>query len=321
MVEKKGIKSYTRFLLMAIVLTLVVYTFIQYPNIVNTITGKATTSETNVSVTFVGLSRAIVRVWNETLTGSLVDPSENGVATIVFNVTVSDADGASDINDSSVIALFNQSGTIRINNTACPANGESNTTSKNYTCVVSLYYFDNSSAWSINVTANDLGNKTYYNDSPKTFSYGTLKSFAIAPTFITFPSVAPGNTNVTSRQNTTLNNTGNVVINDLGVQINAIDLQGGTTTNKYLNASNFTASWNPILSMCVNTTAVVGGNGTLLINNTDVGVVGANLTIGNRSEVAGSGQEIVYYCIPKVPMIPSQSYITNTSGSWTVKIV
>jgi hypothetical protein len=167
-----------------------------------------------------------------------------------------------------------------------------------------------------------LGNRTFISNASKTFTYGFLKAIIINPNLTTWPALTPGDTKKTSKQNTTINNTGNVLINPDWIKINAIDLEGMTTPDKYLNVSNFTVSWNANsdMGMCTNITAA--GNGTLLVNATDVGIVGANLSRGNVSAANATslGQETLYFCMPQVPMISSQTYATNTSGAWTIKV-
>ncbi|MCX6747088.1 MAG: hypothetical protein NTU63_03060 [Candidatus Pacearchaeota archaeon] len=287
------------------------------------ITGWASTRPANFSVTITGTNPVKFIIWNNTLIGATVDPTEGLPTDVPFIVTVIDIDGASDLNDSSVIALFNQTGVERTNLSACSTMGQSNATSKNYTCTVRMWYWDDNSTWTINVSASDLGNRTVISNTSKAFVYGFLKGIIINPNLTTWPALTPGDTNETSKQNTTLNNTGNVLINPNWIKINAIDLQGMVTTTKYLNVSNFTTSWdaNSDVGMCANNT--VGTNtGTLLVNATDVGIVGANLSRGNVSAANATslGQETLYFCIPNVPMITSQTYATNNSGAWTIKV-
>jgi len=295
------------------------------------VTGKATSIPYNVSVPLVGANSVKIMVWNQTLTGGAVDPIENSTRTIQFNVTVVDQDGNADINDTSVVATLYASGTagevVRTNLTAYPGDrcvsiGVNNATSENYTCGINMWYYDLNVSWTINVTANDMGNKTYINDSTKNLTYGYLGSFILDPILITWPSIAPGDVNKTSAQNSTLNNSGNQYIIPGNIKVTAIDLRGITTTTQFLNASNFTASWNGTgganSGVCNNAT---GGAGTKLVNVTAVGIGGANLTKGNQSIVgADLAHETIYYCIPQVPMLVSQTYASNTTGAWLMGI-
>lgn len=311
------------FVSILVVVAVILYVGISKPGLISKITGWASTQPANFTVTITGTNAVKVIIWNNTLKSTVVDPTEGLPTDVPFIVTVIDIDGASDLNDSSVLAFFNQTGVVRSNSTACSTMGQSNATSRNYTCTVRMWYWDDNSSWSINVSASDLGNRTVISDYTNSFIYGFLKAIIINPNLTTWPSLTPGDTNKTSKQNTTINNTGNVLVNPNWIKINAIDLQGMTTTNKYLNVSNFTVSWeaNSDVGMCANNT--VGTNtGTLLVNATDVGIVGANLSRGNLSaaNTTSLGQETLYFCIPQVPAITSQTYATNNSGTWTIKI-
>ena len=308
------------FVSILIVVTIILYVGISKPG---WITGWPASNPANFTVTITGTNPVKLIIWNNTLIGATVDPTEGLPTDVPFIVTVIDIDGTSDLNDSSVKALFNQTGVERTNLSACSTMGQSNATSKNYTCTVRMWYWDDNSTWTINVSASDLGNRTVISNTSKAFVYGFLKAIIINPNLTTWPALTPGDINETSKQNTTINNTGNVLINLNWIKINAIDLQGMVTTTKYLNVSNFTTSWdsNSDVGMCANNT--VGTNtGTLLVNATDVGIVGANLSRGNVSaaNTTSLGQETLYFCIPQVPMITSQTYATNNSGAWTIKV-
>jgi len=289
-------------------------------------TGKATSIPFNVSVSLAGMNSVKLIVFNQTLTGAAMDPIENLSKNILFNVTIIDADGVNDINTSSIVAMIyttNVTGeAVRQNTTACKDIGNNNATSENFTCGVDMFYYDANVSWTINMTANDYGNKTYINDNTKNITYNSLGSFILYPSLIAFPSVAPGDVNKTSLQNSTLNNSGNDYIIPGNIKINAIDLQGMLYNTVFLNASNFTASWNGTgganSGVCNNLT---GGVAPRLVNVTDIGISGANLTKGNQS-IPGEGvaHETIYYCIPMIPALISQTYATNNTGAWTMKI-
>src|SRR3989344_4487652 len=74
------------------------------------ITGKATSQDTNVTITLQGTNPVTVEVFNDTLTGTTVDPSENSVKNIALKIRVTDSDGVADINVSSVSANFTRTG-------------------------------------------------------------------------------------------------------------------------------------------------------------------------------------------------------------------
>jgi len=280
------------------------------------ITGQAT-KYTNFSITVVGINPVKIYVNNSTLTS--VTPTADGMTLLQFNVTVTDPDGASDINSSSVNASINYTTTFRINttaagtNTACKQLGTDGDTTRNFTCGVELWYFDPNGTWTINVTANDVGNTTYINQTNCTFDYGVVTGFEISPDWVFWPSLTPGDTNKTSLQNTTINNTGNAPIYPTNISINSTNLRGATDNTKFFDVANFTISWNNTASK-VPPGACQPGNVT--VNATDTNLTIANLTIGNHSLGTGVGQEILYYCILRVPQVPSQIYASNETGKY-----
>ena len=283
-----------------------------FTDFIKSITGKAITGDTNASITITGTAAVTINIDNSTLTGAAVDPTEAGTQQIVVVVTVSDADGVDDINDSSVlISLIKAGQTTRVNLTACATNaGESTTTSQNYTCAVDLNYYDSPGGWTINVNATDLGNKTVITNNSMSFSYDTLTSMVIYPDHIYWPASAQGATNVEASNTTTINNTGNYNVSAGNVEVEGIHLYGAT--GDFIDVGNFTSD---ILSPAC--------SGQALSNGSSVGITEANLTRGDLLLGGGSGQEVLYYCLNLVPTLPSQSYSTSQSPgeSWTVKIV
>ncbi|VVB82200.1 beta-1,4-mannooligosaccharide phosphorylase [uncultured archaeon] len=243
------------------------------------------------------------------------DPTENATTPVIFNVTVYDADGAGDINITGVSANFTRSEeAVRLNSTCSKLTGQDLSNSYNFSCSISMWYWDENGTWNISVGASDNESNSASNLST-TFTYNPLKAFVLSPLLVTWTSLTPAGINITSNQNTTLNNTGNVVINSGHVQVLGVDMQGIRDNTQYLLVNNITASWDNTLGMCRNDT-----HGRWLINATYISVPTANLTRGNVSALNGTGQEMIYYCIPSVPKISSQTYATNNSGAWTIRI-
>jgi len=288
------------------------------------ITGKAATSgQTNVSISVAGMTAVTILVFNSTLTGANMNPTEYGSNFIFFNVTVTDADGASDINVSSVRASFNKTGeTTRSNSTCSYKSGEDTTNSKNFTCSIEMWYWDAPGSWTINVTANDLGNMTYINNVTTVLAYGQLQSIVMAPNSLSWESVSIGATNQTSNNDpTTINNTGNYDVTSGNVQVQGINLYGAT--GDFINVGNFSSDIATGGAACSGA-ACTECLGSVLANGTYQGITGSILSAGNLSEGGGVAQEQLYYCLRLAPLgIPSQAYSTNnTNGAaWTVKIV
>lgn len=272
-----------------------------------TITGRASFQETNVTITLVGVNMVSIIVQNATMVDTDVDPTEEGTVNITFNVTVIDADGAGDINASSVIAEFLRAdeGT-RQNNTGCTENtGQSTSTSKNFTCTVTLWYFDAPGAWGVNVTANDLGNTTYNSTNYLyNFSYDQLQAIKINPDGVYWTSISIGAENQTANNNTVINNTGNY--NATGnVELNATNLYSGAN---FLDVGN--------ISIGIDTGSEC--NGTTMVNAENTGISGVILERGNLT--LGVSNETIYYCLQQVPSIPTGTYDTTTEGAWTIRL-
>ena len=91
------------------VLVLLVGSFVSagfFSDLFGKITGYAPSKDTNVTITVSGDNAVVIVVHNETITGTVNDPTESGSILIEFFVNVSDPDGVADINDSSVNATF-----------------------------------------------------------------------------------------------------------------------------------------------------------------------------------------------------------------------
>jgi len=290
-----------------------------------TITGKVTSQPTNVSISVVGINSVYFTIWNNTINGTDIVPTEEGTTTISFNVTVYDDDGLNDINDSSVMAEFINDSTTRANATCAP-NGDTTPTSKNYTCSIDMWYFDVNDVWMINVTANDLGNTSYMSNYTQFFTYEQLQAIKIAPETLSWPAVSPGDTNKTSNNDpSTINNTGNY--NATGyLQLEAINLYG--TNGEFIASNNFTvgidtggdACTGDLCIECNSTTNFANGTSTTITVPIEFG----NLTLEAGNLTAGYGNVSIYYCALEISSIlSSQTYSTDNTGSspWTIRIV
>ncbi len=260
----------------------------------------------NVSVSIVGVQPVTIIIHNQTLIGII--PNQNTFLNINFPVTMIDPNGANDLNDSSVQANFSRSGEITRKNDSCSLiSGQNTALSKNYSCSISMWYFDGAGDWSIEVVGRDIGNGTIISNT-SSFSYGSLKSIEVSSEEITFPALIPGATNVNANNDPTfINNTGNWggALNVRGVDLYAPP--GQPVPSAFFGVGNFSISH-------------ISGNeciGTALQNATDKS--STNINRGNVS--AGFGQTNVSYCITGVPSsLPAQQYSTASGGSWLINI-
>ena len=273
------------------------------------ITGMASSSQpTNLSISISGANPSQITYVS---TIPATNPLELNPETLYINLTMYDADGVNDLNDTSISVNFTKSGAItRFNSTCAWVADNAAAKSANYTCSVVMWYWDANGQWIINVSGTDLGNKTQiYNDSTN-FTYNLLKGMVISPQDLTWTGVTAGAKNQTSNNDPiTINNTGNY---NGAINVTAINLLGETINTEMITASNFTVSNN-----------TDGNNieclGTALVNATAITIINSisnpnNLSLGN-----GAGQEELYFCIPFVhPTLSSQTYSTLNVGSWTI---
>ncbi len=162
-------------------------------------------------------------------------------------------------------------------------------------------------AWNVSVWGKDIGNGTTVYNSSTYFTYNLLKAMIVAPTSLTWAALNTATTNQKSNNDPTIiNNTGNY---NSTLQLTAINLLGQTSPSNMIPANNFTTSNND-------------GTGALLEqsgkNGTATTITGTVANRGNLSVGSGAGQENLYYCIPLVPNVPSQTYSTQLGGSWTI---
>ena len=299
---KKGL--YIVFLILGILLIGLVSAGL-WKDIQNIITGKAIDQPTNVSVTISGTNPVNVTVDNSTLAGG-VTPVASTITTSEFYVTVCDPDGVGDINDSSVEAEFGKSGQSTRTNSSCVLIGDLDSYCANYTCTIDTWYWDGVGTWTINASATDLGNLTRVYNNTFVFNMNELKAIIISPAQLQWTGLSPGGTDIDADNEPTLvNNTGNY---DGTIDITGLDLYGETITSERFAVGNFSAD---------ETTGACGA-GTFLVNSSAETIVGTDSNPGNLSAGASAGQEQIYYCIDVVPLLSSQEYTTDTSGSWTV---
>jgi hypothetical protein len=279
----------------------------------NKITGKANTATVGLNITVTsGRIPAIIAVYNNTITG---DPIASGTVegpaatyvVIVFNA--SDPDGVGNLNNATAkINITSADGTSATRqNTSCnPLTGQSGAYSQNYSCNITMWWFDKPGAWNISAYITDANGNVGYNQSVKNFSVGTTDGLKANQTALTWPSINPGATNTEANQFIGINNTGNRYQSLL---VNSSDLIGETDPNKALGANNFTVK------------NVAGCAGTAMVNRTDTNITSAKLYSGNYTLNDGTAQGNLYVCLATSNAdLSAQSYSTAVLGAWIVKI-
>ena len=237
-----------------------------------------------------------------------VNPIENGVTNVEINVSVYDENGYADV--SLVYVEVARAGEPMRGNESCVrTQGAGNYA--NYSCIVGMWYFDEAGNWNITAVATDLDSLSGMNDTA-VFQYNQLLAMVVSPNSLDFGTASTLGTEVFGPA-TYLNNTGNVGAN---ISVEGHDLIGETISSMLFGVGNFTVG-----SVSGSSSCSVPDSATRLVNGSSVNVTNAYLPRGNHSINDGStGQEIIYYCIPVVPTLPSQPYSTGTLGGWIIQM-
>jgi len=269
------------------------------------LTGRLTDSPVDLNITVTsGSAPSIYSVTSITDVSS--GPNEGPSPTpMAINFSVSDADGYLNLDLTSATINVTNGGTTRENLTC--SNYWNSGNLANFTCNVTLWWFDPTGDWTIYAYIEDYNSNTG-NNNTKTFSLGTTAGFQVSPTSLSFNEISPGSTNEQATNDPMrLNNTGNLARD---VEINATNLYGESDPAYLLGASNFSAN---TVDACA---------GTSMVAQTYTSVSGASLPIGNYTLNDGTGQEDLYYCIDETNTdLIAQYYSTLQAGSWTIKIV
>jgi hypothetical protein len=291
------------------------------------ITGRATSNTFNLNITIGNSPPNITFVGNF----SPQDITEAGQTRVTFYFTANDSDGYQNLNTGSAKANFtfyNSTGLIytRIND-SCTSLGNIDAYTLNFSCTISLWYFDpaGTNGWNITAYVEDNSGSSAQNYTTR-FTLQTTQAFTIHPSTFTFPGITPGATNSTSGNDPlTLNNTGNYAfgVTTTNMSVNATNLVGETNSAYGLYARNFTVGTYGADSTvnCGNSTwSHFMGRGTYTnITTSNSSLAYGNLTLGN-----GIAQMNMFICLTKAGNeLISQSYSTNgpnSEGSWRIRV-
>jgi parallel beta-helix repeat protein len=249
----------------------------------------------------------ITVVYNATeMTDVSSGPIEGPVATyILINFTAYDAQGFGNLNDSAVKINFSLAGEEPRINSSCALLGDYDTNYANYTCNVTMWWWDAPGTWTINASIEDNEGNSGFNDST-TFALGETTGFLANATQLNWPEISPGAINQEANESILLNNTGN---KQMSIEINATDLIGENNPAYALGAINFS----------VHTAAGCGG--TSMSHYVYTTVVGATIPKGNYSLNDGTAQEVIYFCLEESNSgLIAQPYSTTQEGTWRIRI-
>lgn len=308
--NKEGGRGYTVTTLVVLgILALLVIGAMFFPSFKRMTGFASTTSPVTISVAIAGSNAPLIYVYNGTMTSIAGGPNEGPAQTnLMINLTAYDADGIANLNVSSATVNFTKSGEqFRFNNT-CTNTVNYSTYYANFTCNVTMYWYDGTGSWSIYANVSDLNSNAVTNGTTN-FQVGATDGFVTAPTTLTWASLTAGSTNQSSTNDPMLlNNTGNV---NKFININSTNLRGESTPGLALWAGNFTVNVSrsfPGVNMTDHT----------YVNITSAALPKGNFTINNNA----TGQEQLYFNIYRVGSeLIAQTYSTTNESTWTVQIV
>ena len=350
-VAREGTNRALLVLVVVLVLVALPVFFGDYPVLWNLITGQAVTATTSAAVAV--NSRPVINYTAlVNLSGAAISISAATFQQVNFTFEVYDADGRSDIDNSTARLAINITPRVSdgdlyfINesryNTTCQANGtQQNEDVITFVCSVYIWYWDAAGAWTINASVNDFNGPVTGENSTTMFQLSLTTALVISPTALTWPVLELGYTNRTSSNDPIrINNTGNRNVGVANFTVTGSDLERNHTLNSLtptypeslLRAQNFSIRhFNATAAADCNSGAGVNCyecNGTQLLNDTTgstnpQALPFANMTAGNNSlelRNGTSGQEELFVCLRLVPD-QTERGLYDTAGNWTTSWV
>jgi hypothetical protein len=312
--NEKGGKNKGVYLIIGSIFIILLITFVSagwFDNIKSKLTGKATVS---LNITVGGPTISLVL--NNSITDySSIGPNEAPNPTyVIINFSAYSVQGFDNFNHATASASFTKATEDTRVNSTCSLYASSGNYA-NYTCNVTMWWWDAEGTWNINVTVRDDQENIATNTST-TFQMGSSTTFTMSPPTLNWTSLSPGATNQTPTNDPLiLNNTGNTIITPTNIQLNASNLRGETTSTEALWASNFSA-FHGTGGSCTGADCIECA-GTVMERNTLAALTTANLTKGNFTSNDGTAQEELYVCLRFVGNeLSTQSYSTSNETEW-----
>jgi hypothetical protein len=172
-------------------------------------------------------------------------------------------------------------------------------TDVNYTCPVTMQYYDGPGTWDVNCTIGD-GSSTVENTT-ETFTYGSLTAMQLNYTTVLFGSLTPGTQSESSGAKTVVNTGNNAFTNNC--QITAQDLYGVTNASITIAGSAFRGH--------ISTGDYAGA--TSLASTIPTAIPGSTIAKG---AVPTGTRDLYYYIL--APIVQAQAYTTVGHTAWTV---
>jgi hypothetical protein len=307
---KRGIYVFT-LVMIIIILTVSMVSAGVLKDIYAKITGKASTQTVGLNITVTaGAAPVILEVYNYSMTdissGTNEGPSLTFIS-IVFNA--SDAQGVGNLNNASAkinVTLNGGTSAVRENTSCALVAGQSDATSANFTCNITMAWWDAPGTWDITAYIADLNSNICCNASVRNFAIGPTDGMAANQSFLNWSAISPGASNQEASDFVGINNTGN---RDRSLLVNSSDLIGETNADYALGANNFSVKDS------------AGCEGTAMVNRTDTNVTSARLLAGNYTANNATAKENLYFCLETSNLdLTAQAYSTSTLGTWILKL-
>jgi len=252
----------------SIILFLISLTIIITPAILPVLGVAGNTTTFNVTATVNSGSPTITNV--EAISNS---PNEGTINIVSFYFNATHPNGVSNIPATNANIQINQSG-VTLPDSGCIVKSTDGLTTNRYECNVTIYYYTLPGMWTINATVVDLSSTSVTNTG-SAYTNGNTYGITLKTSTVTFGG-NPGQTRPANENPQYLNNTGNVIFNQ--INLTAFELQSGANI---IGAGNFTAN-----------TTDGSGIGHTLINNTAVTLSDSSVAI------SGSKDMYLYLNIP-----------------------
>jgi hypothetical protein len=307
---KKGIYTFT-LIMVIIILTVSMVSAGVFKDIYAKITGKASSQNIGLNITVTsGAAPVILDVYNSSMTDISSGTNEGPSLTFISIVfRASDAQGVGNLNSSSAkinVTLSSGTSAVRENNSCALVAGQSDATSANFTCNLTMTWWDAPGTWNITPYIADLNGNICCNASVKNFAVGPTDGMAANQSFLNWSAISPGASNQEAIDFVGINNTGN---RDRSLLVNSSDLIGETNANYALGANNFSVKDS------------AGCEGTAMVNRTDKNITSARLLAGNYTNNNATAKENLYFCLETSNSdLIAQSYSTTTLGTWILKL-
>lgn len=264
------------------------------------------TIPTNITEEFTGISSAEIEIYKNLMTDISIGLNEGPLSTFVsIKFQATHSIGFQRFVDSTAKIEFLKSGEELRNITCSRLENESSIKSANYTCIISMQFWDAPGTWKINASIQDNTNN-YYEDSSQTFIVGATSGFFLSKSSIEWDELNPGAKNIIAKNSLILNNIGNIQKN---IEINSTNLAGTTDSSKKIFANDFSID------------TQVSCIGTIMQNHSFVAIQNALLTKGDYRINDSTAKEELFICLIQTPEdLTQQQYSTNTEGAWVIRI-